>query len=347
MCIAPRIIVNRHYVKLAGSSSEAINLFRGRSDLFLQVDCGRCLLCQRKIQNQWRIRLIDEFRYMVQRDPDSRMRIFFVTLTIAPEFYKSSDARYGFELFRLFRERYRKLYGRSLRYWVTNEYGEKRGRLHLHAIFFNPLCDATQLPGLWKYGRCDMSVVGYSPKNPDLDPERGIAYVTSYITKTVDSWFIKWDERSQHRCSPGLGLAYCLDPSQRAWHNQSGGIFFRVDDSGQFPQALPRYYVDKLFSPLDKYHRKLLNLDRITSLPQGPFTVGRRVFYDLSSYWQFVRSIGGTPVLTNDQFDKLSSELQNMYIDLQPVVQYACPTESKPTWFDEKYEIIKKYWLRE
>ena len=314
MCIAPRIIVNRHYVKLAGSSSEAINIFRGRADLFLLLDCGRCLPCQRKIQNNWRIRLIDEFKYMVARDPDTRMRIFFVTLTIAPKYYVSSDPQYGLKLFKLFRERYRKLYGCSLRYWVTTEYGEKRGRLHLHAIFFNPLCDATQLPELWKYGRCDMSVVGYSPKNPDLDPEKGIAYVTTYITKTVDSWFINWDERSRHRCSPGLGLAYCLDPASRKFHNQSGGIFFRVDETGKYPMALPRYYVDKLFSPVDKYRRKMENLHRITSLPVGPFTVGKRIFYDLPSYWRFLRSIGGTPVLTSDQFDCLSDELKNIYL---------------------------------
>lgn len=314
-CISPRLIVNRRYAKIAGSSSNAEVLFRHAPDLYVRVDCGRCLPCQKKRSNYWRQRLIDEYVYMVQRDPSLKYKVYFVTLTFANSHYQR-DISHAYESFRLFRERYRKMYGRSLRYWVCNEYGEKRGRLHLHALFFNPLCDVYTLRDLWSYGRVDMSVVGDSSKNPERDPRKGIIYVTKYITKTVDSWFIKWDDRSRIWCSPGIGLSYALDPDKRRWHSHCGNLFFRVDDSGKYPQALPRYYVDKMFSPVDKLRRSLNSLDLLTTLPPPPYVVGKLRFNTLESYYDFLSTIGGTAVLTPAQFAAAIPSVRSSYLKL-------------------------------
>lgn len=312
-CINQRTIVNRHYAKIAGSASRAEVLFRDAKDLYLLVDCGRCLPCQRKRSNYWRQRLLDEFNWYVKDHPERKYKVYFVTLTIAPKYYKR-DVVHARELFRMFRERYRKRFGCSLRFWCCTEYGEKRGRLHLHAIFFNPLFDAHQLADLWQYGRCDMSVVGCSLKNPEQDPLKGIAYVTKYITKTVDRWFINWDDRSRIWCSPGIGLQYCLDPHSRKAHLHRGSpLFFRVDESGKYPQALPRYYVSKIFSPLDCARRCVVSIDMLHNPPVFPITVGRRTFRDFPSYVHFVSSVGGRVNLLYTQLDKMSVEDRIIY----------------------------------
>lgn len=314
MCINQRTIVNRRYVKLSGSASSAEVLFRGAKDLYLLVDCGRCLPCQKKRANYWRQRLIDEFTYYVKDNPGNKYKVYFVTLTIAPQYYKKDVAR-CYDLFKHFRERYRKRFGVSLRYWVCTEYGEKRGRLHMHALFFNPLFSATQLRELWQYGRCDMSVVGCSLKNPEQDPVKGIAYVTKYITKTVDKWFINWSDRSFIWCSPGIGKRYCLDPEKRRFHSREGGLFFRVDESGRFPQALPRYYAEKLFSPLDRLRRSLTYIDHLSDPPLFPITVGKRRFNDFKPYVDFVTSLGGRVALLSTQLDKMTIDDRITYLN--------------------------------
>ena len=305
-CLKQRTIVNRRYVKLAGSVPRAEELFIGAPDLYLVVDCGRCLPCQKKRATMWRQRLLDEYHYMVSKSPDLKYRVFFVTLTIAPQYYKK-DIKVAYSLFKHFRERYRKTYGVSLRYWLTSEYGEKRGRLHFHAIFFNPLFDCHELSSMWKYGRCDMSVVGDSPKNPTKDPNKGIASVTKYITKYVDKWFINWDERSFIWCSPGLGTAYTRDLANRNFHNQFGGLFFRTDDSNRFPIALPRLYVQKLFSPIDLKRRSKNYIKRINSAPEFPKKIGSLTFDSFIPYVNYLNSIGGKCTLLSSQLPYLSS----------------------------------------
>ena len=312
MCLHPRFIVNRKYIKLAGSSIDAISMFGYAPDLYVLVDCGNCLPCQKKRSNSWRQRLIDEFNYLVEKDPSVAHRVYFATLTLAPKFYKK-DVKHAYSLFKKFRERYRKRYCKSLRYWVTTEYGEKRGRLHFHAIFFDPLFTGADLLSLWSYGRVDMSVVGDSPKTPERDPLKGIAYVTKYITKYCDTWFVDPSKKSNIFCSPGLGLAYVRDPKNRHFHSQHGGLRFRLSDNNM-PIGLPRYYIDKLFSPVDKLRFSKLNIERLINPPEFPIKLGKQLFYSFETYLQFVNSIGGYVPLTSEAFKKLKPIEQLLYV---------------------------------
>lgn len=312
MCLRPRFIVNRKYIKLAGSPVDAISMFAHAPDLYVLVDCGNCLPCQKKRSNMWRQRLIDEFTYLVAKDPDVAHRVYFVTLTIAPNFY-INNVKHVYTLFKKFRERYRKRYGKSLRYWVTTEYGEKRGRLHLHAIFFDPLFNGYELYDLWSYGRVDMSVVGDSPKNTDRDPLKGIAYVTKYVTKYCDSWFVDPEKKATIFCSPGIGLSYVRDAKNRDFHSQHGGLRFRLSDNNM-PIGLPRYYTEKLFSPIDKFRFSKLNIERLNNPPEFPIKIGKQIFYNFESYLTFINSIGGYLPLTPAAFKKLKPIEQILYL---------------------------------
>lgn len=317
MCLKPKVIVNRHYVKVAGSAENALQLFSAAPDLYVKVDCGLCIECQIKRGSSWRTRLLDEYKYFVDRFP--KEKVHFVTLTIAPEYYhlfhdKASSCR----MIRLFLERYRKRYGCSFKHYITSEYGEKRGRLHFHMISFRMLCNAKELRELWSYGRVDMQTL----KGP-----QGISYVSGYVSKIVKGdkltsnqpFFIAPDKKTFVLVSPKFGRDYITDKSNFDYH-YSGNFLktVRVRDNGS-PFGLPRYY-RKIFSPLDIIRQKRDYLASSLKLPTFPIKVYNRIFNDFKSYFDYLYSIGGRPLLLHPQLQllkQLDFNLINSYYGKQ------------------------------
>ena len=311
MCLKPRIIVNRHYLKLCdNNSSKALSLFGNALDFYVKVDCGLCVECQTKRGMSWKTRLLDEYHYHLQRFPDDK--VSFCTLTVAPEHY-AWFCEHTDRAIRLFLERYRKRYGISFKHYITSEYGEKRGRLHLHMIGFRMLCNMCELRDLWKYGRVDMQTL----KGP-----AGLTYVSGYITKIVHGdkqsnesipYFIDAEKKTKVWVSPGFGLAYTLDPKVREWHYASRyPRYVRVRDNGS-PFAVPRYYLPKLFSPLDLARRKKDYIAQSRILPSPPFKVHKSYFNSLESYFSKLHKVGGAPILFSIQFDQLNSNQKKLY----------------------------------
>lgn len=311
MCLAPRIIVNNHYLKVCdGDRYRALCHFGTARDFYIKVDCGLCIECQRKRGNMWRTRLLDEYKYFTEKFPDRK--VMFCTLTCAPEHYEWF-AEHPNEAIRLFLERYRKRYGCSFRHWITSEFGEKRGRLHLHMIAFGILCSPIELRKLWSYGRVDMQTL----KGP-----QGLTYVSGYITKVVKGdklskkdipLFITPDKKVNVWTSPGLGKGYALDYVNRNFHNQKGKqVYIRQRDNGS-PFALPRYYLDKLFSPIDIYRRKQQYFVDALSLPRPPYRANTRSFESLSQYFDYVRKLGGKPLIMSVQFHLLTKQEKQSY----------------------------------
>lgn len=301
------MIVNRHYVKVAGSLSAACNLFFNRPDFLIKVDCGLCVECMDKAAASWRTRLIDEYHYYQKQYP--HRKIHFVTLTIAPEFFAefSKSRSHSIKFIRKFFERYRKRYGCSFKHYLTSEYGEKRGRLHFHMISFGMLCDVKELRKLWGYGRVDMSI---------LQGPKGCTYVAGYINKGVKQsklYFID-NEKKGFRCvSPGIGLSYTLDASNRDYHVQHGfPVYLRQQFNG-CPVPLPRYYLSKLFSPVDLYRRRSEFLRQSFELPRPPYRANHRQFGTLRSLFVYLHSVGGCPVLRAEQLKMLDFQTLKSY----------------------------------
>lgn len=311
MCLRPNIIINRRYLKVCDSDRlRALKLYSQRPDFYIKVDCGLCIECQKKRGSNWRTRLLDEYFYFSVKHPDAK--IHFCTLTYSPQFYdiyKDDPSR----SVRLFLERYRKRYGKSFKHWITSEYGTKKGRLHLHMIAFGALFDIDELRSLWSYGRVDMQTL----KGP-----QGLTYVSGYITKVVKGdklssdnlpLFIPKNKKTYVWTSPKFGLGYALDYSNRRFHTQNGKlIYLRQRDNGS-PFAIPRYYLDKLFSPVDLYNRKQLYFNSIFSLPKPPYKVLNHYYNDLASYFRKVHSFGGTPLIMSTQFNLLNFDEKLIY----------------------------------
>lgn len=231
-----------------------------RDEAIISAPCGRCLDCRKKKASAWRIRLTKEYR-----DTRRMRRPIWITLQIAPRHYAfvSSDPA---KAIRLFTERFRSRYGKSLKHWFIGEYGDERTkRLHFHGFVWNIPYNVTwdDLRTCWGYGyvRCEL-----------MRSEKAISYATKYCFKDVSS--PDYDADSQPFsgsvwCSKGIGRTY-IDNGEHWIHFQptpDGSLpyqwYLYVDG---FKYTLPKYYRDRIFSEDERKYMRLC----MSMLPPPP-----------------------------------------------------------------------------
>lgn len=281
-CLDPMTIVNPRYRpnKTNGGNPpvcEDPRLFR------IQVPCGRCVECRRRRASDWRYRLLQEYKYANPR------RFHFVTLTFSPE--SLSELRELVDCYdddnvvvtravRLFLERYRRRYGKSLRHLFVTELGGKDGRIHVHGIVIDCKC------GFWKRGRyyADIDtfsdVWSYGHVWFGWCNERSISYILKYIMKNDP---LHPEFKPLLLVSPGIGRSYVEQPAIVSWHHSTpSGIYYCVTSSGH-KVAMPRYYRLKLFSEAELLARQLAFLD-----DPPPLTFRGKRFDNPADYKAFV-----------------------------------------------------------
>lgn len=173
----------------------------------LIVPCGSCYECRRARSSSWRTRLLLENLYGRHRSA------VFVTLTLDSE-HLSSFSEDPALFWRRFRDRFRKAWRVTPRWWFTTELGERTGRLHLHGIiwdlpFYRRPSDrrgisfmVDNLKSVWKYGHVWI----------DYASDRTMSYITKYMLKTEvkdeKGNVVKLSVRNfkpRVFCSPGIG----------------------------------------------------------------------------------------------------------------------------------------------
>ena len=251
------MIVNRHYKDM--TYNEVIDYAKLNygtfwpPDYYLEVPCGYCHSCQKSYNNQYRIRLLYECR---KYPPGTCL---FITLTFDDDNLKkfSKDTN---KAVRLFLDRLRKDYGKQIRHWFVCEFGTLHGRPHYHGILFNvprELMDGynSDVPGhhpllasRWMYG---FVFVGYVS-------EETCSYITKYVTKSINGDKVRPRIISSH----GIGDNY-LNTDESKLH-KFGGCYQPFMVVNGFPQAMPRYYYNKVFTEVDKRN---MVLDRYIDPP--------------------------------------------------------------------------------
>lgn len=222
-------------------------------DKFIEVPCGKCVSCLKTRRNGWRMRLMAEF----YRYPSSA----FITLTFNDESldkFKDNPNK----AVRLFLDRFRKFFGKSIRHFIVPEFGSKTERLHYHGILFNlpPIFDEDVLASIWKYG---FVYVGYCNA-------KTINYVIKYITKPDSS------NMSLPRLivSKGVGISFLESYGVDIKDNYQP---YFVSNGYKIP--LPRYYLTKLFTEVERVCMQYLS----SLQPFVRYVDGQKCF-DLSSY---------------------------------------------------------------
>lgn len=198
------------------------------------VPCGRCYSCLSNRRNDWTFRL--------QIEAKNAKTSFFITLTIDPD----NDVNYGNvdkREFQLFLKKFRKqLEPLKFRYYAISEYGSTTYRPHYHMLaFFDNYVEVNELRE--KLNKCWKK--GFNK----IDPinEARIHYVTSYhITKSftpsgMEPTFVLMSR------NPGIGNCYLAKNRKR--HRKKNVITYVT---GGYRKKLPRYYIDKLYSKLEK-----------------------------------------------------------------------------------------------
>ena len=255
MCLFEQKMKNPHYVTNEKNKG-IIPIPEDKRQIEISIGCGWCEECRKKLANEWRIRLYEEYK--------ENNKAEFVTLSFSPEGIRKLEEEIiekkykgieGEEIdvnllasyaIRMYTERWRKKYKTAQRHWIITELGHKNSeRIHLHGIIWN----TTDTPGdefkkdieeKWQYGTV------YIGKYVN---EKAINYITKYITK-LDTYHKGYKQKII--TSKGIGKAYIN--SEQAKRNQYRGeetnTTYKTENG--YIIELPRYYKDKIYTEEQK-----------------------------------------------------------------------------------------------
>lgn len=145
-----------------------------------------------------------------------------------------------------FWKRLRKEYPpKTIKYYAIGEYGFEKDRPHYHAIVYN-LCQRhilkpDELDGIW-----DKGIVDSRPINGNR-----LGYVTGYVMQGSWKPEHELDDRSKHFSASSQGLGKCYSDDQEIARHYRGTLQAHYYQE-RAKRKLPRYYMDKIFSPHEK-----------------------------------------------------------------------------------------------
>lgn len=206
----------------------SIPRFGGKSNADrINVPCGRCICCLQNRARSWSFRLEQELK--------NSCSAYFVTLTYSDEYLpidnsvNKSDLQNFFKLLRYY-------YSKKIKYYAVSEYGERLARPHYHAIIFG-------LPDYGVYELLEKSWKQGFIKIGTVTPA-SISYVTKYV--------IGKDQYPENTTPPFALMSKSLGNSYTTIHATlcTDENKFYVTKQGGIKQSLPRYYSDKIFSPV-------------------------------------------------------------------------------------------------
>lgn len=251
MCLYPRLIKNPRYRVTKGKYDfGTVTDWRMK---YVPIGCGNCIECREQKSREWQTRLHEEIK--------NNKYAYFVTLTFSNEALEKLMQKYetgetnavAVAAIRLFLERWRKKYKKSIRHWLITELGhENTERIHIHGILFTeqPLTNE-ELTKIWSYGRTDTGKYCNA---------RSINYIVKYVTK------IDQDHKNfkpEIICSPGIGENYTKKPFNRKLHKFNGkntNEIYTLTDGTQI--ALPIYYRNKFWSEKERNELWMHKLDK-------------------------------------------------------------------------------------
>lgn len=242
MCLYPRLIQNPKYKPNKKNGGQPPKPSDTRL-LAVAIGCGNCIECRRQLANEWIIRLSEELKYN---------NGYFVTLTfsenslnkikeyhaIKNEGNEGTENEWATTAVRLFLERWRKKYKKSVKHWLITELGhENTERIHLHGIIFTDEEKIKELNNIWSYGFTDTG---------EYCNKRTINYITKYVTK-IDNDHKNF--KGKILCSAGIGNQYLISKEGirfNGYREKNTREYYRTTEG--YKLALPIYYRNNIYS---------------------------------------------------------------------------------------------------
>lgn len=252
MCLYPKRILNPKYIPNKKNGGTPPPLLE-RKFMHVPIGCGNCMECKKQRARGWKIRLTEDIK--------EHKNAKFVTLTFSNEAYaKLSMEITGVEGYakdneiaklavKRYRERWRKIYKKSLRHWLTTEIGGNRyENIHLHGFVYAD--DIQQIKDKWQYGYV---FVG------DYVGEKSIQYMTKYVHKT--------DQKHPNYkqivlTSPGIGRNYTDSPDakKKVYKGLETDEMYRNRQG--YKMAMPTYYKHKIYTEEEREHLWLIKINK-------------------------------------------------------------------------------------
>lgn len=231
---------------------------------YVPIGCQECIECKKQKARGWQIRL--------QEDIKTHKNGKFVTLTYSTESLKrlaTGDPKLkelkGYELdngiatrsMRLFLERWRKKYKKSVRHWMVTELGTTRTEhLHLHGIIWTN--NVEEIENIWQYGH----VWTGHRKNGQLQN-----YVNARTTNYIVKYITKQDEKHPNYksivlCSPGIGREYTktINSQNNKYNEEQTDEAYRTTTGHKI--ALPTYWRNKIYTEEEREKLWCKKLDK-------------------------------------------------------------------------------------
>lgn len=246
MCLYPRLVINRKYLRNKKNGYNAPELKDERIK-YVPVPCGWCMECRKKIATEWQIRL--------QNELSINNKAVFVTLTFNDENLKKFEKELKITecnaiatiAIRRFLERIRKLTQKSVKHWLITELGQDNSeRIHIHGIIWT---DNPQIiKDKWSYG---WVYLGYSMSN------KCINYVTKYLTK-VDMKHKGFRGKIHSSAKIGINGLKNVNKS-KDYYRMSNGVI----------KGTPSYYRKKIYTDEEREQLWLKRLDEQVRYVRG------------------------------------------------------------------------------
>lgn len=273
MCLYPRLMENKKYRanKKNGGVIPAVNDNRTR---WVTIGCEECIECRKQKARQWQVRLLED----IKTNTNGKMIAFTFSNEAIRKLNTQWIKRYnknteqteitnistlrGYDKdnaiatkgIRLFLERYRKKYKKSLRHWLITELGHKgTENIHMHGIIWTdkPL---TEIEEIWNYG---FIWKGYKRLGTyqNYVNNRTVNYTTKYVTK-IDL---------QHKTykpiiltSPGIGNKY--NGKYNKYNGTETNETYRTNTGHTI--TLPTYWRNKIYTEKEKEQLWIQKLDK-------------------------------------------------------------------------------------
>lgn len=257
MCLYPTLARNPKYKRNKKNGGNIPPIIDPRVTQ-IPIACGDCIECRKQKQRQWHVRLLEEIK--------STPHGYFVTLTFSDESIQqlyagtphtnitgyTLDNHIATRATRLFLERWRKKYKKSLKHWLVTELGhEGTENIHLHGIIWTEnKNDIHQLNQYWQYG--------YTWTGTYVN-QATINYIVKYVSK-VDKLHPNY--KQVVLTSPGIGKTYLQTPQaqQNKYNDQDTKETYRTSTGHRI--ALPIYYRNKIYTDAEKEILWLNKLDK-------------------------------------------------------------------------------------
>lgn len=290
MCLYPVKIQNKKYTDTIKNRG-VIPPIQDSRTMTIEAGCGKCIECRKKKAREWQARLHEEIK--VSKNGK------FVTLTFSTEsviklteivrkeineeikeiekekldedkgirIQKLTRKTYGYGLdnqiatkgVRLFLERWRKEYKKSVRHWLVTELGHNgTENIHIHGILWAD--DITKLKEIWQYGYVwkGKKVEGQINRLENYVNGKTVNYIIKYVTK-VDEKHKEYV--SKILTSQGIGKNYIntYSSKQNRFKGPDTVESYRLSTGQRIP--MPSYWRNKIYSEEEREKLWIKKLD--------------------------------------------------------------------------------------